>query len=81
MTNHDLAEQLRCLAHEAASQPQGLYRARAYRRAAFVVSGWPAELVSLVQQQGEEGLAMVPGLGPSLRKKLADAILEDHTAC
>jgi DNA polymerase/3'-5' exonuclease PolX len=47
-----------------------LYRIRAYRRAAFVITGLERPVVDLIAEQGRAGLEVLPGIG----RKLAEVI-------
>jgi DNA polymerase/3'-5' exonuclease PolX len=72
MTNADIARKLREHAAELSRQGGNLYRVRAFRQAAFAVSGLPKEVADVVAAAGADGLRAVPGIGDSLAGTIAD---------
>lgn len=66
MTNDDLARRLRTHAAELARKGDNLYRVRAFRQAAFAVTGLTTPADKLTREQW----AKLPGIGNSLAEQL-----------
>ena len=70
MTNHSIAKKLIEHAHNLEVQKAGLYRIRAYRRAAETILGLDRQLTDIVAEHGQAGLRALPGIGPRLSRTL-----------
>jgi DNA polymerase (family 10) len=66
MTNDDLARRLRTHAADLARKGDNMYRVRAFRQAAFAVTGLTAPAETLTRDQWTE----LPGIGNSLAELL-----------
>lgn len=64
--NRLIAERLQNQARALAGQGDNLYRVRAYRRAAAVVSLCPRPVAELVEAGGRKRLERLPGIGRHL---------------
>lgn len=51
-----------------------LFRVRSYRNAAMVADGFPESLKTLYEEQGEDGLKGIPGIGESTRAKIIEML-------
>jgi DNA polymerase/3'-5' exonuclease PolX len=65
MTNADIAKHLLDYARTLAISAH-LFRARAYRMAAFVIQGLDGPVEELLAEKGRNGLAELPGIGSHL---------------
>lgn len=65
MTNADIAKRLLEYAR-ALALGSHLFRARAYRAAAFVIQGLDRPVEQLLAEKGRKGLAELPGIGSHL---------------
>jgi DNA polymerase (family 10) len=72
MENAAIAHELLRLARELAAEGDNLYRVRAYRRAAAQLFGLDRPLREIVAEYGTRGLTVLPGVGPSLAKTIAE---------
>lgn len=72
MTNDELARRLRDHASGLARVGDNLYRVRAFRQAALVVTGLPEDATTLVGRDGGKSLEDVPGIGRSLARTIVD---------
>ena len=70
MTNQCIAKKLIEHAHNLEEQNEGLYRIRAYRRAAETILGLDRQLTDIVAESGQSGLHALPGIGPRLSRTL-----------
>jgi len=70
MTNQYMAKKLIDLAHRLEAQKAGLYRVRAYRRAAETILALDRPLTDIVAEKGRSGLLALPGIGPRLSRTL-----------
>lgn len=70
MTNAELVQRLRQHAAELARAGDNLYRVRAFRQAALVLSGLPEEVEQMVGRDGGKSLEDIPGIGRSLAQTI-----------
>lgn len=70
MTNAELVQRLRQHAAELARAGDNLYRVRAFRQAALVLSGLPEEIEQIVGRDGGKSLEDIPGIGRSLAQTI-----------
>jgi DNA polymerase/3'-5' exonuclease PolX len=66
MTNREIALRLREHAQELERLDGNLFRQRAFRQAAALVSAWPEPLPKLIAEHGPQALEAIPGIGASL---------------
>jgi Holliday junction DNA helicase RuvA len=71
MRNDELSRKLREHASRLARAHDNLYRVRAFRQAALVVSGMNEDVTTLIGRDGGKCLEDVPGIGKSLAKTIA----------
>ena len=72
MENAAIAHELLRLARDLAATGDNLYRVRAYRRAAAELFGLDRPVSSVVAEAGPRGLKVLPGVGSSLAKTIAE---------
>ncbi len=76
MNNREIARKLLDHACELEVTGQGLFRVRAYRRAAAAVQMLSCEVSELLEQGGREALESVPGIGAHLAYTLEKLVRE-----
>ena len=74
MTNRAIADQLRAYATELTRRRDNLYRIRAFRQAAFAVTGLMEPLEDLVRNRGTNALIHIPGIGESVAETLVQYV-------
>jgi DNA polymerase/3'-5' exonuclease PolX len=72
MDNVAIAHELLRQARDLAAHGDNLYRVRAYRRAAAELLGETRPVTEIVVEFGPRGLMVIPGVGPSLAKTIAE---------
>ena len=78
--NRDIAARLDEVARIFAEQGANRFRVRAYRQAAGVLRGWPRSVANIFAEEGIEGLADIPGIGPSIARAIRDILLHGRLA-
>ena len=78
--NLDVADRLDEVARIFARQGANRFRVRAYRHAAGVLRGWPRCIADIFAEEGVEGLAEIPGIGPSIARSIRDILLHGRLA-
>lgn len=73
-SNTEIAVRLRHAAHLLATQGANPFRISAYRRAADVIEGMPADIRDLAQTGGHAALEAVPGVGTSIAGAVAEML-------
>ena len=71
MSNNEIAAKLRERAQILWNRRENLYRAKAYRRAAEMVSRLDRPVEDLFHEKGEPALQEIPGIGRRLAKTIA----------
>ncbi len=74
MDNRTIAQRLRDHAHDLEAGRTNLYRIRAYRQAALTLMGMDRSAADIVTQDGERGLASLPGIGRHLAYTIGELI-------
>jgi DNA polymerase (family 10) len=72
MDNIAIAHEILRRARELAASGDNLYRVRAYRRAAAELLGLDRPVSEIVAESGPLGLLVLPGVGRSLAKTIAE---------
>jgi DNA polymerase (family 10) len=72
MDNAAIAHELLRQARDLAAHGENLYRVRAYRRAAAELLGLDRPVSAIVAESGPRGLTVLPGVGMSLAKTIAE---------
>jgi DNA polymerase/3'-5' exonuclease PolX len=72
MDNPTIARELLRHARDLAADGDNLYRVRAFRQAAGVIQALDRPVVDLIATSGARGLRVLPGVGPSLAKTIAE---------
>jgi DNA polymerase/3'-5' exonuclease PolX len=72
MDNPTIARELLRHARDLAAEGDNLYRVRAYRQAAGLIQSLDRPVVDLIAASGPRGLRVLPGVGPSLAKTIAE---------
>ena len=78
MTNQSIAKKLIDRAHVLQEQKAGLYRIRAYRRAAETILSLDRPLAEIVAQSGPAGLLSLPGVGSRISDMLQKLLTADQ---
>jgi len=78
MTNQSIAKKLIDRAHVLEQQKAGLYRIRAYRRAAETIRSLDRPLAEIVAQTGPAGLLSMPGVGSRISDLLQKLLTADQ---
>jgi holliday junction DNA helicase RuvA len=71
MSNNEIADKLRERARELWNRRENLYRVKAYRRAAEMLSRLDRPVEDLFHEKGEPALKEIPGIGRRLAKTIA----------
>jgi DNA polymerase/3'-5' exonuclease PolX len=80
MDNAAIAHELLRQARELAAHGENLYRVRAYRRAAAELFGLATPVKAIVAEHGPGGLTVLPGVGASLAKTIAELATASSSA-
>lgn len=78
MDNATIARELLRHARDLAADGDNLYRVRAYRQAAGLIQSLDRPVIDLVADSGPRALRLLPGVGPSLAKKIAELATTDE---
>jgi len=74
MDNWSVAQRLMKHARLLEAGCAGLYRARAYRRAAATILGLDEPVRDIVEQRGQKGLRELPGIGNRISSTIASLV-------
>jgi DNA polymerase/3'-5' exonuclease PolX len=72
MDNAAIAHELLRQARDLAAHGDNLYRVRAFRRTAAELFGLSRPVAEIVAESGPRGLTVLPGVGMSLAKTIAE---------
>jgi Holliday junction DNA helicase RuvA len=72
MDNVAIAHEILRQARDLAATGDNLYRVRAFRRAAAELFGLDRPVSAIVAESGPRGLTVLPGVGMSLAKTIAE---------
>jgi DNA polymerase (family X) len=75
MLNSEIAQRLEEVAWLLNEQGANPYRVQAYRHAAETLRHLPRPVTEILQQEGEESLRKLPGIGESLARSIRDLVL------
>jgi DNA polymerase (family 10) len=76
MDNRTLAARLANRAHSLEAQRAGLFRVRAYRRAAETILGLDCPVEKLIEEGGRKKLADLPGIGRRISRAIEELLRE-----